>query len=72
MRAGRLPGCRVRKQYPLFEVIRPARLVWTGLLELAGLVPDDELGDDGLTVGSEALRDTPRLAAAMGRNARER
>jgi hypothetical protein len=55
----------VLAQYALFDFVRTARLVWTGLLELAGLVPDGELGDEALAVGSEALHDTPRLAAAM-------
>jgi hypothetical protein len=55
----------VLAQYALFEFVRTARLVWTGLLELAGLVPDGELGDGALAAGSEAVRDTPRLAAAM-------
>ena len=34
----------VLAQYALFEFVRTARLVWSGLLELAGLVPDGELG----------------------------
>ena len=34
------------------------------LIELAGLVPDEEL-EDGLAAGSEAVLDTPRLAAAI-------
>jgi hypothetical protein len=55
----------VLAQYALFEFVRTARLVWSGLLELAGLVPDGELGDETLAAGSEAVRDTPRLAAAM-------
>jgi hypothetical protein len=55
----------VLAQYALFQFVRTARLVWSGLLELAGLVPDGELGDAALTAGSEAVRDTPRLAAAM-------
>jgi hypothetical protein len=60
----------VLAQYALFDFVRTARLVWTGLLELAGLVPDcefrdGELGDGALAAGSEAVRDTPRLAAAM-------
>jgi hypothetical protein len=55
----------VLAQYALFDLIRVARLVWGGLLELAGLVPDDELDDGALEAGSEAVRDTPRLAAAM-------
>jgi hypothetical protein len=39
--------------------------VWGGLLELAGLVPDGELDEGALAAGSEAVRDTPSLAAAM-------
>jgi hypothetical protein len=39
--------------------------VWSGLLELAGLLPDGELGDGALAAGTEAVRDTPRLAAAI-------
>jgi ribonuclease P protein component len=42
-----------------------ARLVWTGLPDLAGLVPDGELGDKALAAGSEAVRNTPALAIAM-------
>ena len=55
----------VLAQYALFDLLRTARLVWAGLLELAGLVPDGELGDEALADGSEAVRDTPRLAAAV-------
>jgi hypothetical protein len=52
-------------QYALFDLVGSARLVWSGLLEVAGLVPDGELGDAALAAGSEAVRDTPRLAAAI-------
>src|SRR5262245_62745342 len=41
----------VLAQYALFDFVRAARLVWSGLLELAGLVPDGpdgELGDEAL------------------------
>jgi hypothetical protein len=55
----------VLAQYALFDFVRAARLVWSGLLELAGLVPDGELGDEALAAGSEAVHDTPRLTAAM-------
>jgi hypothetical protein len=54
----------VLAQYALLDFVRTARLVWTGLIELAGLVPDGELGDEMLAAGFEAVRDTPRLAAA--------
>ena len=56
----------VLAQYALFELVHTARLVWTGLLELAGLAPDGELDDGALAAGSEAVLDTPRLAAAIG------
>src|SRR5262249_37477941 len=52
-------------QYALLDWARTARLVGTGLLELAGLVPDDELGDKALAAGSAAVGDTPRLAAEI-------
>jgi hypothetical protein len=55
----------VLAQYALFDLVRVARLVWGGLLELAGLVPDGELDDGVLAAGSEAVRDTPRLTGAM-------
>jgi hypothetical protein len=55
----------VLAQYALFDLVRTARFVWSGLLELAGLVPDGELNDGALAAGSAAVRDTPRLAAAM-------
>src|SRR5262245_18811307 len=50
----------VLAQYALFDLVSTARLVWTGLLELAGLAPD-ELEDEALAAGSEAVLDTPRL-----------
>ena len=52
-------------QYALFDLVQTARLVWTGLLELAGLVADGEFEDAGLAAGSDAVLDTPRLAAAI-------
>ena len=55
----------VLAQYALFEFVTTARLVWTGLLELAGLAPDGELDHVALAAGSEAVLDTPRLAAAI-------
>jgi hypothetical protein len=55
----------VLAQYALFEFVSTARLVWTGLLELSGLVPDGEVDAGAFAAGSEAVRDTPRLTAAM-------
>ena len=56
----------VLAQFALFDFVRTARLVWTSLLELAGLVPDEDLDNDAaLAAGTEAVLDTPRLAAAI-------
>jgi hypothetical protein len=55
----------VLAQYALFDLVRAARLVWSGLLELAGLVPNGEVGDAALAAGSEVVHDTPRLAGAL-------
>jgi hypothetical protein len=56
----------VLAQYALFDLVHTARLVWTGLLELAGLVPDGELDGGALAAGSQTVLDTPRLTAAIG------
>jgi hypothetical protein len=55
----------VLAQYALLDLVRTARLVWTGLLEFAGRAPEGELADGTLAAGSDAVLDTPRLAAAM-------
>jgi hypothetical protein len=55
----------VLAQYALFDLVSTARHVWGGLLEIAGLVPDGEIEEGALAAASEAVRDTPRLTAAM-------
>src|SRR5215468_1473691 len=55
----------VLAQYALFDLVGTARLVWTSLLELTGLVPDQELEDGLLAAGTEAVLDTSRLTAAI-------
>jgi hypothetical protein len=55
----------VLAQYALFDLVRTARLVWAGLLELAGLLPDGDFEGGALAAGSEVVLDTPRLAAAI-------
>lgn len=52
-------------QYALFDLVRTARLVWTSLLDVAGLVPDEELVDGALATATEAVLDTPRFTAAV-------
>jgi hypothetical protein len=55
----------VLAQYALLDFVRTARLVWTGLLELAELVPEGELGVEILEAAMRTVRDTPRMTAAM-------
>jgi hypothetical protein len=63
----------VLAQYVMLELVRDARLVWTGLAQLAGLMPADPYGTDGdllgataaIDSGSSAVRDTARLTAAL-------
>jgi hypothetical protein len=55
----------VLAQYALFDLLRTARLVWTSLLELAGLVPDEELSHVALAAAAEAVHDTPRFTKAI-------
>ncbi|HYX75692.1 MAG TPA: hypothetical protein VE757_00825 [Gaiellaceae bacterium] len=55
----------VLAQYAVFDFVRTARLVWSGLLDVSGLAPDGELEAGSLEAGSEAVHDTPVLTAAM-------
>jgi hypothetical protein len=55
----------VLAQFALFDLVRTARLVWTSLLDRTGLVPDAELHEGLLEESTDAVRDTPRLAAAI-------
>src|SRR5262245_25617229 len=44
----------VLAQFALFDLLGSARLVWSSLLELAGLAPEGELGGEALAAGSDA------------------
>jgi hypothetical protein len=63
----------VLAQYVMLQLVRDTRLVWTGLAELAGLMParhqtadrDVHTARAWVDVGSEAVRDTERLTAAV-------
>jgi hypothetical protein len=58
-------------QYVMLQLVRDARLVWTGIAELAGLMPSGpakgELFAIGASIdaGSAAVRDTERLTSAL-------
>ena len=55
----------VLAQYVMLQLVRDARLVWTGVAELAGLMP---VGGDraaSVAVGSKVVQNTPQLSAAL-------
>src|SRR5579862_4137950 len=63
----------VLAQYVMLQLVRDARLVWTGIAELAGLMPSDPYATEvdvlgaatSIEAGSSAVRDTDRLTAAL-------
>jgi hypothetical protein len=65
----------VLAQYVMLQLVRDARLVWTAVAQLAGLMPSGthatvQVGNDipdaaSIDEGARAVRDTPRLAAAI-------
>ncbi len=52
-------------QFVMFELVRNARMTWMGVLDVAGLMPSDQAGEDFLDTATETVRDTPRLTAAV-------
>ena len=55
----------VLAQYVMLDFVLNARLVWTGTLELARLMPSDAITTASIDAGARLVRDTPRLAAAV-------
>jgi hypothetical protein len=55
----------VLAQYVMLQLVRDARLVWSKLAELAGLMPVDGDRAAAVEVGSRLVQDTPRLSAAV-------
>jgi hypothetical protein len=54
----------VLAQYVMLQLVRDARGIWVGLLELAGLTPPDSLSAASIDAAAQTVRDTERLAAA--------
>ena len=54
----------VLAQYVMLQLVRDARGIWTGLLELAGLMPPDNLSAASIDAGAQTVRDTQQLRAA--------
>lgn len=58
---------RVLAQYVMFELGHNARLIWTGVLEAAELMPSDSSVHASIEGGGRAVRDSARLTAAIRR-----
>ncbi len=54
----------VLAQYVMFELIRNARMIWSGVLEVTGLLPTLS-SPESLDAGMQIVRDTPRLTSAL-------
>jgi hypothetical protein len=52
-------------QFVMLELVRNARLIWTGVLAQVGLLPPDAARPESVDVDSRTVRDTPRLTAAI-------
>ena len=55
----------VLAQYVMFELVRNARMIWSGILEVADLLPSEPDHQAWVTAGAEVVRDTPRLSASL-------
>jgi hypothetical protein len=55
----------VLAQYVMLELIRDARMVWTGLVDLAGLMPADANPPAAIEEAALVVRDTSRLTKAV-------
>jgi hypothetical protein len=56
---------RVLAQYVMLELVRDARMVWTAMVELAGLMPADANMPAAIDAAARVVRDTPRLTEAV-------
>ena len=55
----------VLAQYVMLELVRQARLVWTGVMELAGLMAPDATDAASIDAAAHAVQDTQRLKDAI-------
>jgi hypothetical protein len=52
-------------QYVMLELVRDARMVWVGIVELTGLMPADANQLAAIDAAACVVRDTPRLTKAV-------
>ena len=55
----------VLAQFVMLELVRNARLIWTGVLVAVGLLPVDAARPESVEANAHIVRDTPRLTAAV-------
>jgi hypothetical protein len=55
----------VLAQYVMVELVRDARMVWTAVVELAGLMPADVNQATVIDAAARVVRDTPRLTKVV-------
>jgi hypothetical protein len=55
----------VLAQYVMLEFVVNARLIWTGTMELAGLLPSDAMTTVSIDAAARVVRDTARLSEAI-------
>lgn len=55
----------VLAQFVMLELVRNARLIWTGVLAQVGLLTPEAARPEAVEANRRAVRDTPRLAAAV-------
>ncbi len=55
----------VLAQYVMFELVRNARMIWSAVLEVAGLLTKEANQRESVDAGRRVVQDTPRLAAAV-------
>ena len=56
---------RVLAQYVMLELVRDARMVWTAVVELAGVMPTDANPPAAIDAAALVVRDTSRLTKAV-------
>src|SRR4029077_1055449 len=62
---GRRRRWSVLAQYVMFELVRNARMIWSGVLDLAGLLSSEGTQRESVAAGRQVVRDTSRLTAAV-------
>jgi hypothetical protein len=55
----------VLAQYVMLELVRDARMVWTAVVQLAGLMPPDANKLAAIDAAARVVRETPRLTKAV-------